>query len=214
MPKSNIALAAPESPSVNPSAEGSLPFGLARNEGRLILFVLAMKALLLWVGVVSAEIYTNQRLGGPIAWLDMWYRWDTTHYLEIAEKGYVQEGDLKYNLAFFPLYPLLIRLGMLVGMAPIAAAIFVTTIASLFAAVLMYRLFHLDVAVFRLSNRVLSAYRVHRKSLFRFYARCVLSGAAASLAVGRSVWFLRDDRPHECPAPPSRAALGDLVGVA
>jgi hypothetical protein len=44
--------------------------------------------------------------------LDVWGRYDTSWYLDIAENGYRPVADLIHsqsNLAFFPLYPLLVR---------------------------------------------------------------------------------------------------------
>lgn len=48
----------------------------------------------------------------PYRLLDIWGRWDTKWYLEIAEHGYSIQGDVQTsqnNLAFFPLYPYLIK---------------------------------------------------------------------------------------------------------
>ena len=41
----------------------------------------------------------------PIQAIDMWARWDSNYYLDIAMQGY----DSGLRLAFFPLFPLLIR---------------------------------------------------------------------------------------------------------
>ena len=38
-------------------------------------------------------------------WLEIWNRWDATHYLTLAEKGYAAAGDSRVLLVFFPLYP-------------------------------------------------------------------------------------------------------------
>ena len=48
----------------------------------------------------------------PIKLLDMWGRWDTSWYLDIALHGYSLRGPLtttQSNVAFFPLYPFSIR---------------------------------------------------------------------------------------------------------
>jgi len=50
--------------------------------------------------------YTHQ------LWLDVWGRWDTIWYLDVAAWGYRVTGPLDHaqsNIAFFPAYPLLIR---------------------------------------------------------------------------------------------------------
>jgi hypothetical protein len=62
-------------------------------------------------------------------------RWDGAHYLAIARAGY--QGS---NLAFFPLYPLSIRLlGFVVG-SPILAGLVVSNVAFLVALALLRRL--------------------------------------------------------------------------
>ena len=66
--------------------------------------------------------------------LDVWTRWDGAHYLAIAHDGY--RGA---NLAFFPLYPVLIRLvGTLTG-NPIVAAIAISNVAFLIALAFLRR---------------------------------------------------------------------------
>jgi Gpi18-like mannosyltransferase len=77
---------------------------------------------------------------GPAAGglLSQWAQWDTTHYLIIAEHGY---HELPESPAFFPLYPLLIRLTDLVlpGGA-LVAALAVANLACAGALVVLYRL--------------------------------------------------------------------------
>src|ERR1043165_8084115 len=61
-------------------------------DGRVVAFVLGVKALLL---VFAAQAYTvekNERLGSLYDWLAIWNRWDAPHYLDIARAGYVREG--------------------------------------------------------------------------------------------------------------------------
>ncbi|MFO6424324.1 hypothetical protein [Motilimonas sp. KMU-193] len=38
----------------------------------------------------------------------IWWRWDTFHYINIANNGYSAEGQDRYLLVFYPLYPALI----------------------------------------------------------------------------------------------------------
>jgi hypothetical protein len=46
--------------------------------------------------------------------LDMWTQWDAQHYLDIALRGYDLPAQPESNIAFFPLYPLLIRIVLIV----------------------------------------------------------------------------------------------------
>lgn len=81
------------------------------------------RLFLLFVGWFSGYFTANPNYGDPAAlargWqfspvklLDMWGRWDSSWYLDIALHGYSLRGPLETtqsNVGFFPLYPLLIR---------------------------------------------------------------------------------------------------------
>ena len=46
----------------------------------------------------------------------VWFKWDTRHFLYLAEHGYPSEGEFKTLLVYYPMYPLLIRgMNLLVG---------------------------------------------------------------------------------------------------
>ena len=38
-----------------------------------------------------------------------WIRWDGPHYIGLAENWYVTEGDPRFHIVFYPLYPALVR---------------------------------------------------------------------------------------------------------
>lgn len=38
-----------------------------------------------------------------------WVRWDANHYLGLANNWYVNEGDPRFHIVFYPLYPLAVR---------------------------------------------------------------------------------------------------------
>lgn len=65
-----------------------------------------------------------------------WYRWDTVHYMEIAQFGY---SDLQ-NTIWPPMYPLLIRLGMFLGLHPFISALAVSNLAAIGVFGLFYRM--------------------------------------------------------------------------
>jgi hypothetical protein len=62
-------------------------------------------------------------------WLDGWLRWDSMWYLEIARNGYWFEVDDQSPVAFFPLYPILIRAVSFVSGSAGSAAVFVALAA-------------------------------------------------------------------------------------
>ena len=66
--------------------------------------------------------------------LDVWSRWDGAHYLAIAHDGY--RGA---NLAFFPLYPVLIRAVVTFAGNPVVAAIAISNVSLLVALAFLRR---------------------------------------------------------------------------
>jgi hypothetical protein len=76
-------------------------------------------------------------------WLDGWTRWDAGWYRHIATHGYVDQAVRsagQRNVAFYPLYPLTMRLASLPGLDPLAAGILVSNLAFLAALLLLHRM--------------------------------------------------------------------------
>ncbi|MGH2447993.1 MAG: mannosyltransferase family protein, partial [Chloroflexota bacterium] len=66
----------------------------------------------------------------------LWDQWDSRWYLGVAAHGYHWSLDGKSSLAFFPLYPLLLRVGDALGLPPVVVGLLVSNIA--FAGALFY----------------------------------------------------------------------------
>jgi Mannosyltransferase (PIG-V) len=68
-------------------------------------------------------------------------RWDSIHYLAIAQHGYTRPSDA----VFFPLYPLLIRaLGLLVG-SDVVAGVVISVVSTTAALIMLHRLTELEL---------------------------------------------------------------------
>lgn len=67
-------------------------------------------------------------------------RWDTGFYVSIAEEGYFYEGVPLPSVAFFPLYPLLMRAVAAVVGDALVAGILISNAALLLASMIFYRL--------------------------------------------------------------------------
>ena len=102
--------------------------------------MLGVKALVLWVGAQTLTVYQNKRVETLYGWLEIWNRWDAPHYLDIARDGYVSEGVQSRWIVFYPLYPWLVRLSAYVLRDELVAAFFVSTVASVVAGLLLWRL--------------------------------------------------------------------------
>ncbi|MCW4031638.1 MAG: hypothetical protein NWE80_04665, partial [Candidatus Bathyarchaeota archaeon] len=78
-----------------------------------ILIALIAKLAVFSIGYTTA--YTTALTNGdptePLQLImNQFSKWDSPHYMYIAQNGYVNEGDPANFIVFFPLYPLLVRL--------------------------------------------------------------------------------------------------------
>lgn len=123
---------------------------------RLLLVALAFRVVTTIVGFlanVTIPPKLDQRFSlfrEPNAFWDTFARYDSGWYYDIATRGYAYVAGGRSNLAFFPLYPLLMRWG---GQALggeqqhfYFAGIIVSWVAFAIAMVLLYRLARLDLS--------------------------------------------------------------------
>jgi len=119
--------------------------GASRSTLRLVGLPFLASRLALWVALVIAFLTLpaallvapaedDPALTHDLGWLtDVWARWDSVHFLEIAEHGYGEPLE-QASTAFYPLYPALVGLvgrvllghyvlaGVLVSLAAAGAA--------------------------------------------------------------------------------------------
>jgi hypothetical protein len=106
--------------------------------------MLTSKILVLALGVIAYQIFTNKPIPSWRAALVVWNGQDAPWYLNLAEYGYEAGGVRGLAIVFYPLLPWLIRLvGWPLGDYLVGAFI-VATVASLVAVVLFDRLVRLD----------------------------------------------------------------------
>ena len=75
---------------------------------------------------------------GPGGFLGYWARWDGAWYAEIATEGYGERAPA--STAFFPLYPMLVKLGIALGGGPALWGVLVSLASTLFALFFVYRI--------------------------------------------------------------------------
>ena len=78
----------------------------------------------------------------PSSWDLIWIRWDTAHYLAIAEGGYFSGPPIL--ICFLPLFPLFIKGTAILVHDPLLAAILVSNIAFAVALSFLYKLVLID----------------------------------------------------------------------
>ena len=73
-----------------------------------------------------------------------WDKWDARHYVYLATHGYATAGDARNLIAFFPLYPALISAVASVGLPARTAALLISNVAGVVAAILLYEVALVD----------------------------------------------------------------------
>ena len=189
-------------PPVPPTARSALT-GTLPIESRLIIGALMLRlvtALIAFLANVTLPGHADQGftvLDRPHFFWDTFARYDSGWYYGIAANGYAFVEGGRSNLAFFPLYPLLMRAGglLLGGYQPdfYFAGIVVSWVSFGVAIVLLYRLALLDMPREQADRAVLyaalfpAAYFfgvVYSESLFFM----TLLGAALAIRQGRWGW--------------------------
>jgi hypothetical protein len=103
--------------------------------------VVAIKVLLFSFGAKSYAVLWDNYITSPYQWFEIWDQWDFGYYQTIAEFGY---SGTDGSIAFYPLFPWLVRLVACVSRSYLAAGFIVSGIASIVAAILLRRLVQLD----------------------------------------------------------------------
>ena len=107
-------------PERRPAGEGPAGAGLARDVLWPFLWTRLALAAVAWLGAQVSASWSYpfpeaaRRGWAFVRWLplDAFGRWDAHWYLDLAARGYVPRGapgEAQSNLAFFPLYPWLVR---------------------------------------------------------------------------------------------------------
>jgi hypothetical protein len=115
----------------------ALPLALATRGGVLLVGFLAVALFGYRHDVpVPWRIYQNEFLNLPA-------RWDTGWYMDVAVDGYKwmpARSTVQQNIAFFPMYPMLMRYGsLLFGREMMWTGVAISWLAFFFAAVYLYR---------------------------------------------------------------------------
>jgi len=114
---------------------------LPREDWIVVGWVLAIKVLLFSFAAKSYVVLWDSYITSPYQWFEIWDQWDFGYYQKIAEFGYTGTDG---SIAFYPLFPWLVRLAACVSRSYLAAGFIVSGIASIVAAILLRRLVHLD----------------------------------------------------------------------
>jgi hypothetical protein len=110
----------------------------------IIIMFLVSRVMLLVVGYFAAGSFdsTSDNIESVHYGLDVWAQWDGGWYLSIAREGYYYRGMQEVSsIAFFPLYPLLIKsVAPLTGNSMVLAGLLVSYLCLLVACFFLYDL--------------------------------------------------------------------------
>ncbi|MDQ6712667.1 MAG: hypothetical protein M3Z28_05695 [Candidatus Dormibacteraeota bacterium] len=119
----------------SPSIAG-LPADRIRPWLSLVALALLVKAVLVTITLIEFGAAPD-----PLTALGQaWDRWDARHYVYLATHGYGAVGDARNLIAFFPLYPALISAVSSVGLPARTAALLISNVAGVVAAILLYEI--------------------------------------------------------------------------
>jgi hypothetical protein len=94
------------------------------------------------VGAVAAATLPWAEPAGeplePPGFLNYWAHWDGAWYTEIASSGY--EASAPESFAFFPVFPMIVRVGAVLGGGPAFWGVLVSLVATVFALYFLYRI--------------------------------------------------------------------------
>jgi hypothetical protein len=116
---------------------------LSADDWLVVGWVISIKILLFVFGAKSFRILENKPLPGRLGWLDIWNRWDSLHYLQVAQFGYNTASVMK--AWFYPLFPWCTRLvAYVVSHNYLVSAFIVSGFSSIAAAIFLRRIVQFD----------------------------------------------------------------------
>ncbi len=148
----------------------------------------ASRLLFFGVGALARVFLPEAEPAGsplePAGFLNYWAHWDGAWYAQIATEGY--GAGAPASTAFFPLYPMLVRLGTALGGGPALWGVLISLVATLFTFYFLYgiaeRLY--DVRVARASTLVLAFFPT------AFFLNAVYTEALFLMFTTGSLWAL------------------------
>jgi mannosyltransferase PIG-V len=170
--------------------------------GRVVGVFLLTRLLLYMTGALAARV-------APSAWghvpaslgknfsLVPWTSWDSGWYLSIAERGYSFDPNAPSSVAFYPLFPLLIRgVGALTGNY-VVAGLLVANLAALGAVLTLWRWVRAEAGAAAAERSALwllvypfsfFLHAVYAESLFFLLATLALAASAGNRRIAAGLW--------------------------
>jgi len=110
----------------------------------IILMVILSRLTIFLLGYIATVLFQNTQIGIFSSFEEIWNRWDSPHYIDVARNGYTNEGDSRFFIIYYPLYPMLIRVFSYVTSGFFSAGLLVSNISLVLACYYLYKLVLLD----------------------------------------------------------------------
>ena len=107
--------------------------------------VITTRLAFIVVAYAAAWFLAGTQGRSAVGFIQTWTQWDALHFVGIAEKGYFGDPNQPNEIAFFPLFPVLMRALSSIGFAPELAGMFISLVGSLVAGYFLYRLAESDL---------------------------------------------------------------------
>jgi hypothetical protein len=122
--------------------------GLSENNFKLVFgmttVVIASRVLIFLIGSMAIILFTNRAENIFNLFEFRWYKADSPLYINIAQNWYVNHGDDRFLIVFYPLYPILIAIVNFLVRNYIISGILVSTLSMIVACVYLYKLVNID----------------------------------------------------------------------
>lgn len=110
-----------------------------------LLFYVLSRVFLIFVFACCRAFDTKTFAGFWDSFLTKLTPWDAPHYIEIIEHGYVNSGEPRLYIVFFPFYPLVCKVfSFATGFGAYLVSIFVSNVALILSGCVFYRLVEMD----------------------------------------------------------------------
>jgi len=116
-----------------------------RTTVEIFAFFAYSRLLILLVGWLSTYVVPKAEwYGNPQSIVDLFFRWDSGWYLSIVQNGYSYVPGQQSSVAFFPLYPLLVKVFSFALVDARITGIMLSNVALLFAIICLFKIIQLD----------------------------------------------------------------------
>lgn len=157
--------------------------------------------LLLFIGTfLFLLVIGNNKLGFLQSFKETWLKWDSNGYLRIARDWYAVTGDEKYDIALYPLYPILVKAANFLIRDYFLSGVFVSNLFLFVGLIFLYKLVKME---FGHENTALDSAKYLLLFPFSFFFSIVYTESVFFSLSVLTIYFIRKKMWH----------LGGLFGL-